>query len=701
MGENLDLIIALRGLKFYDLFTDFPTTGTSSKIYVDRMSNGIYLWNGTQYVLIAAGNTNFLFKGIYDASTGLPDAATTLVSNGDALIVSVAGTQTIEGTVFNLVIGQFLVRTESGIVAISEEQAIFQNIPNGRFIVIQNGVAQPAAIRETADEIIFDKNINTPPGSIELGPALTLSEIGAFINGHSNLSGRDFISLDYELNDNGTLDPIYYERSALELDVVIQPVDTTVMAGVTSVPVTPINDEDLHAITIDFDNNLTNFRARVMSDTTGLPVKYFPSFQDWTAGTGNTVAAGKVKLTFETPVAVLSSVDLTVEILADQAIDLNGNGTLPYYAIDRQIITELTSMHTGNVVDTIEAKTLAERLSFRSLKERSNEFVALAEDATIDVNNVETYRNDLLLFTNTSGVVTLTITDDIFNENDEIIVKHFTSSPLSSTGVNIIQEGTGAEIDGQTTLQVRLNTSVRLKYIGSNKWRIISSSMSGSTPTPVTPEAHAFSIDIPNRVNVNESPDTVNVSHNLSYSVTNHSLVTSAVLHIGTSAFVLSLPTVDGITTATASISGIDLSSAQNYNMYIELNMDTSLRSNIQVLRVANLPQSETMYYGVNSGIDFVNIDLSTLAIEEVLSGSKPQFTFILPINNYAIMLIPSDLEITAIRDLTLSIPLPLSTFTKVDDVRTIESQVYDGYSHLNESGVEGTMRVEITLGGV
>ncbi len=37
--------------RFYDEFTDFPTTGDTNTLYVDRSTSSIYTWNGSEYVI--------------------------------------------------------------------------------------------------------------------------------------------------------------------------------------------------------------------------------------------------------------------------------------------------------------------------------------------------------------------------------------------------------------------------------------------------------------------------------------------------------------------------------------------------------------------------------------------------------------------------------------------------------------------------
>lgn len=57
----LDAILALEktlsegGIQFYDSFMNFPEIGDSSKIYIDKTENTLYLWDGLKYIKISGG----------------------------------------------------------------------------------------------------------------------------------------------------------------------------------------------------------------------------------------------------------------------------------------------------------------------------------------------------------------------------------------------------------------------------------------------------------------------------------------------------------------------------------------------------------------------------------------------------------------------------------------------------------------------
>lgn len=380
-----------------------------------------------------------------------------------------------------------------------------------------------------------------------------------------------------------------------------------------------------------------------------------------------------------------------IQALRDDLLDLNGN-PIPETTVQKNTLL----LEAGTVCRLFSASESESIIRVIMTPQQSTTFIrTLVQTGNLVINdaNYTNFRNDVLLFTNPTGVSTVSIANETYSEDDELYIKHFSSSPSMNIGVDLTQVGTGAEIDGQATLQIRNNASARLKYIGDNKWRIISShGMASNTPTPITPEAHGFSIDIPNRVDVNPSPDVVNTTHTVTYSVTNHSLITSATLYVGTNTFSLTVPTSDGVNIESIAISGIDVTSAQNYNMFVELNGDSNLRSNVQVLRVANLPQSETVHWGFSTTNNPATVDTSTLSTDEVaVAGDTFLTSGTFTTQQWLIILVPSDHDINTI----VSTDFPTidfkSSFTRTDNVRTIGSTNYISYVIQNQ-GSTGTI---------
>lgn len=183
------------------------------------------------------------------------------------------------------------------------------------------------------------KSVITEAGSVDVGPALTISERGGYQQNHSDVSGKSYIGVEYEIDDTGTQKPTYDVRGPLDVNVVKQPIDTSIMLNVTNYSFTPSGSEDVKSVRLKFSNSVTNFRMQYVSVATGNPIKYFPSENDWRKETGVSFAAGEQVITFDTPLAEIDGVSILVNIMADGAVDLLGDGVDPYRAVDRQVIT--------------------------------------------------------------------------------------------------------------------------------------------------------------------------------------------------------------------------------------------------------------------------------------------------------------------------------------------------------------------------
>lgn len=110
----------------------------------------------------------------------------------------------------------------------------------------------------------------------------------------------------------------------------------------------------------------------------------------------------------------------------------------------------------------------------------------------------------------------------------------------------------------------------------------------------------------------------------------------------------------------------------------------------------ARQPQ-ETLYQGVLADVVPANIDETTLTSDLVSSGTTLDIDFVIPNTQYAVMLVPANLDITSIIERTFNQEI-LSSFTKTEDAKIIGGLQYDLYTHQNNSNVQGTLAVTIRI---
>lgn len=226
------------------------------------------------------------------------------------------------------------------------------------------------------------KSVITESASVEVGPGVSLSDRGGFVQNTSNITGRDFVMMDYRIDDTGTQKPIYYERAAKVIRDIVQPDDGTTMLNISSYTVIPTKDQDILRVYIKLVNPITNFRGEVISDVTGEVVKYIPSRNDFDNGTGLTFAAGEQFFEFDSPLAEDVGFPLTVNVFADQPIDVLGNGTNPWRAVDSQDITSLEMLDITDYAQrqTIRSGVKGNFFAFASNNETEIQIVATDPD---------------------------------------------------------------------------------------------------------------------------------------------------------------------------------------------------------------------------------------------------------------------------------------------------------------------------------
>ncbi len=108
--------------------------------------------------------------------------------------------------------------------------------------------------------------------------------------------------------------------------------------------------------------------------------------------------------------------------------------------------------------------------------------------------------------------------------------------------------------------------------------------------------------------------------------------------------------------------------------------------------------QAETLYYGIMATNIAASVDVTTLTMQDVVSGTQFNADFAIPTTEYAVILAPADRDITSIIERTFNAEI-ITDFVKDVNVRTISGQSYDAYVHQNNAGVEGTLATTITVG--
>lgn len=237
-----------------------------------------------------------------------------------------------------------------GTVSIGESVAftgsLVSDLTNGRVPVFSRppGTFADSSLFERTDDIVSDKKIKVPAGSLAIGEALELSE------GRGDLIFVDLLdaSVSFSLNVpfdslTGSSLPSYFDFGA-QFTVNVNTDDSETLTDnplTFQLPttVTAPNVRLIDKITIRAGSSMTNFRIKITDNATGLALRYIPSeaaFEGRTPGldliTGETTfsfVSNEPDTTQDFNLGFVSffvkaNQTLDVEIIAD-SIDLLGN----------------------------------------------------------------------------------------------------------------------------------------------------------------------------------------------------------------------------------------------------------------------------------------------------------------------------------------------------------------------------------------
>lgn len=271
-----------------------------------------------------------------------------------------------------------------------------------------DGSLQGTGIINESDKIFFPKDGRFPSASIDIGPAATISENGGWLQYTANTLGEKYILLDYENDETGSKRPIYWERAAEEKGHVVNNVDSTEMDNITTFNYIPTANSQVNALYLNFATDVSNFMAEIVSLNTGKPIKYIPNENAWKTNVGGLNLASGVRNILQniSPISLLTAYNLKINLKANTAINLKGDGTKPYLKVDRQLITAkpiaLQGEGGGGSADT--AEQIRDKLQSLTSENRL--------DSTA-IKNLPTHQNEIIKYETTTEPVLIEGYSDI------------------------------------------------------------------------------------------------------------------------------------------------------------------------------------------------------------------------------------------------------------------------------------------------
>lgn len=221
------------------------------------------------------------------------------------------------------------------------------NVEDGAVLFKKDGVVKSIGMKLNPFTSVIESPyaIKVPPTTLYLGENVSIHENGGFVENEVAVSNKKYLMVDY-LNDKtaGTSKPVYWKRGALNENqtdpIVLQPDRSVEMKNVTQITYGyEPKDMQVQALYLEFINAVNNFSFMV--NVNGLNAAYYPSKEAWDGlKSGLTIPAGKFRIDLNPWFSSLTSYNIVFNYKADTPINLLGNGTIPWMAVDRNLITQ-------------------------------------------------------------------------------------------------------------------------------------------------------------------------------------------------------------------------------------------------------------------------------------------------------------------------------------------------------------------------
>ena len=643
-------IIAPPSKVFFTNVNNLPTPGNSLITYVlidaqGRSSGQEFVWSDTDNDYVPIGTTAYNVIGIWNASTNTPDYTTTLTTNGDALVVQVAGTTSVNNfDKWN--IGDLLVRNNDIYFRIPNQPDITATLTDNTIPVFKNNQFEDSPLTDTTEDVESTKTIQTTAGSIRFSEALSIGSAGEAFALFDEPNGRRGYMIGYERLDDGTGRPFYRKLSAKQSGVTIQgSKDSNTGTQNITIPVTFTANRLITAVTLESTETVTGATISLLRGTTTVETMSNLSFtQD-------------VETTINIPQGLICSSGSVFNIKVEGVI-LKGTGTVGtdfqlFLKVDNWIWETVNLPDDSNLLTLLQPKILA------------GTNITLTFDSGADT----------LTINSTGGSGSMTATEI----RDALQTLTGTDRLDSSAVKNLPVARTDEDIRDVVVAMLQAGSGISLTEDDPNNTLTIAA----TTASFDAPRINNFSIDIASRVDLNTD---LNVSHTITYDVLHFGSIQSLTLDVqnGTNQ-ALTVPTQDGLSqTQSVTLAGINTATETSVVFKIT-GVDTqgnNFESNDYTVSVRTLDEHEYIYYGFSTSNNPDTVDVSTLTSREAATESfTVNFGPSTTEGEYNIILAPSDHLLNALTDsLNINQLTPPTSWVTTSNVRTIGTTQYTSY---------------------
>ena len=232
----------------------------------------------------------------------------------------------------------------------------FSSLPDGSVLIKKDGIIKDSEMTIDGDDIIGRKKmlqvkeLKTSSQTVNIGDNISLSENGGFLEMMTNSLGAYYLMATYK-NDaqTGSEVPKYWERGAKEQEI-IQRDNTSNMVLTTVDFGHPNFDRQIQAIYFDFLTAVTNLRMEFVVN--GKALFHYPSENAWDGlEPGLNVSGGIQKIDINPFFSNLTAYDVTINFRSTTPINVKGDGSVPWYQLDFNRMTEKDIALDENIID--------------------------------------------------------------------------------------------------------------------------------------------------------------------------------------------------------------------------------------------------------------------------------------------------------------------------------------------------------------
>ena len=149
-------------------------------------------------------------------------------------------------------------------------------------------------------EWTFDKSIEVPQASVKISDTLSISEATLLPITRDKVQSTSIVSVGSAISDTAGSSKLNFQHVPSGQTVIAQPVfNTTLTSNPLIVPLLSTLANQTDIVTLKLGAAMTNFRATIVDDLTGITLKYIPSKAVVNAGVGGlSLPAGDVEFNF-------------------------------------------------------------------------------------------------------------------------------------------------------------------------------------------------------------------------------------------------------------------------------------------------------------------------------------------------------------------------------------------------------------------